>query len=87
MRAMARHGPHFSRPVYESLPWAYIICGVAALIASYLLAARGALSLLFGVLGLLCVVGGIVVLLRRRDYRALRSQYADPGSLTGKDER
>jgi hypothetical protein len=84
---MLRRGPHFSRPVYEGLPWVYIICGVAALIASYLLAARGALSLGVGLLGLLGVVAGIVVLLRRRDYRELRSQYADPDSLTGNEER
>jgi hypothetical protein len=83
---MPRPSPHFSRPVYEGLPWVYIIFGLGALIASYLVAARGVLSLLAGVLGLLCVVGGFVVVLRRRDYRALRSQYADPDSLGGDDE-
>ncbi len=85
MHVMARHIPHLSRPVYEGLPWAYIMFGLAALIASYLLAARGALSLVVGVLGLACVLGGVVVLLRRRDYRALRARYADPDSL-GNDE-
>jgi hypothetical protein len=83
---MPHSGPHFSRPLYEGLPWIYIILGLAALITSYLLAARGALSLLAGVLGLGCVIGGFVVLLRRRDYRALRSQYADPDSLRDNDE-
>jgi hypothetical protein len=83
---MPRSSPHFSRPVYEGLPWIYIICGLAALIASYLLAARGVLSLLVGMFGLACVVGGFVLLLRRRDYRALRSQYADPDFLNGSDE-
>jgi nitrate reductase gamma subunit len=83
---MPRSSPHFSRPVYEGLPWIYIIFGLAALIASYLLAARAVLSLLVGMLGLSCVVGGFVLLLRRRDYRALRSQYADPDSLSGSDE-
>jgi hypothetical protein len=38
-----------------------------------------------GVLGLAWVLGGVVVLLRRRDYRALRARYADPDSL-GNDE-
>ena len=85
MRAMAP--PHLSRPLYEVLPWAYICCGAAALIGSYLFAARAALSLAIGVPGLVSVVGGIVLLLRRRDYRALRSQYADPDSLRGEDER
>lgn len=84
---MARRSPHFSRPVYEGLPWFYIICGLAGLAASYLLAGRPFLSHTLGLMGLLCVVGGIVVLLRRRDYRALRSQYADPDSLSGSDER
>jgi len=83
---MPRPSPHLSRPVYEGLPWIYIISGLAALIASYLLAARGLLSLLVGMLGLACVVGGFVLLLRRRDYRALRSEYADPDSLSGSDE-
>ena len=83
---MPRPNPHFSRPVYEGLPWVYIILGLGALIGSYLLAARGVLSLLVGVLGLLSLVGGFVVVLRRRDYRALRSQYADPYSLGGDDQ-
>jgi len=83
---MPRPSPHFSRPVYEGLPWVYIICGLTALVASYLIAARGVLSLLVGLLGLACVVGGFVLLLRRRDYRALRSQYADPDFLSGSDE-
>ena len=83
---MPRSSPHFSRPVYEGLPWLYIISGLGALIASYLLAARAALSLLIGMLGLACVIGGFVLLLRRRDYRALRSQYADPDSLSRDDK-
>ena len=83
---MQRPSPHFSRPVYEGLPWVYIMFGLGALLASYLLAARGALSLLVGLLGLACVVGGFVLLLRRRDYRALRARYADPDSLSGNDE-
>jgi hypothetical protein len=79
--------PQFSRPVYEGLPWFYIICGLAVLLGSYLLAAHGVLSLLIGILGILLLLGGVVVLLRRRDYRELRSQYADPDSLSGKDKR
>ena len=82
---MQRPNPHISRPVYEGLPWLYIILGLVALLTSYLLA-RGTLSLLVGVLGLVCVVGGFALLLRRRDYRALRSQYADPDSLSADEE-
>ncbi len=84
---MQRPIPHFSRPVYEGLPWIYITFGLGALLASYLLAARAALSLLVGLLGLATVIGGFALLLRRRDYRALRSQYVDPDSLSGKNER
>ena len=54
---MPRPSPHLSRPVYEGLPWIYIISGIGALITSYLLAARGVLSLLVGMPGLVCVVG------------------------------
>ncbi len=69
--------PQFSRPVYEGLPWVYITCGLLILGGSYLLAAHGTVSLLAGIAGLLLVLGGVVVLLRRRDYRELRSQYPD----------
>lgn len=70
----------FSRPVYEGLPWFYIACGIAALVASYLMPS-GVLSLIVGLAGLLAVLGGVVILLRRRDYRALRSEYGDPDAL------
>jgi Flp pilus assembly protein TadB len=69
-----------SRPVYESLPWLYLACGVAACVGSYFLPA-GVLSLIVGFAGIAIVLGGVVILLRRRDYRELRSQYADPGAL------
>ena len=77
---MPRPGHRLSRPLYEGLPWIYVICGLAALVASYLSSHKG-LSLAVGVLGFLGVLGGVVVLLRRRDYRALRSQYGNQGSL------
>jgi len=78
--------PQFSRPVYEVLPWLYIICGLAVLACSYLLSAHGVLSLLAAIPGILLLLGGVVVLLRRRDYRALRSQYGGPESLGGSDK-
>ena len=76
---------HLSRPVYEGLPWFYMAFGLAALAVSYLLAARGALSLAIGLLGLVALVYGIVVFLRRRDFRALRSEYGNPDSLSDDD--
>ena len=84
---MQRHAPHFSRPVYEGLPWLYIICGLTALLGSYQLAPHGVLSLVVGLPGLVSVIAGIVVLLRRRDYRALRARYAEPDFFGLNDKR
>jgi membrane associated rhomboid family serine protease len=77
---MASSPQRLSRPVYEGLPWLYLACGIAALIASYLLSSR-VLSLLAGLIGLCGVLGGTVILMRRRDYREMRSHYANPDSL------
>jgi hypothetical protein len=71
---------HLSRPVYEGLPWFYMAFGLGALGVSYLLAARAALSHTIGLGGLAALVYGIVVFLRRRGYRALRSEYGNPDS-------
>ena len=76
---------HLSRPVYEGLPWFYMASGIAALAASYLLSAHGALSHALGLLGLVALVYGIVVFLRRRDFRALRSEYGNPDSINDED--
>ena len=35
---------------------------------------------------MLLLLGGVVVLLRRRDFRELRSQYGGPDSLGGSDK-
>ena len=71
-----------SRPLYEGLPWVYMACGVVALAGSYLLSSR-LLSLFLGLLGLAGLLGGSVIALRRRDYRQLRANYADPEQLSG----
>jgi hypothetical protein len=82
---MPRHAPRLSRPLYEGLPWLYMAGGIAAIIASYLLSASWILSLLVGMAGFIGLVGGIVVLLRRRDYRDLRSRYSNPGALADEE--
>jgi hypothetical protein len=69
---------HLSRPVYEGLPWLYIGGGVAALGVSYLIGDSHVLGLIVGLAGLAALLAGVVVLLRRRDYRQLRSQYGQP---------
>lgn len=86
---MTRTGKQrLSRPLYEGLPWIYVAGGVVALAFSYFCPYRG-LSIPISLIGLLAVLGGVVVLLRRRDYRAMRSEYgqADPtlSDLGGED--
>ena len=76
---------HLSRPVYEGLPWFYMAFGLGALAVSYLLAARAAVSLATGLVGLVALVYGIVLFLRRRGYRALSREYGNPDSL--KDDK
>ena len=78
---MKRTQMRLSRPLYEGLPWAYVACGLAALTGSYLISSR-LISLGLGLVGFLGLLGGIVVLLRRRDFRELRANYADPERLT-----
>jgi hypothetical protein len=70
---MSRAKP-LSRPIYEALPWLYILCGLVGLVASYLNPSR-LMSFLLGVPGLIAVIGGIVVALRRRDFRKMREDY------------
>jgi len=69
-----------SRPVYEGLPWVYLLCGVGLLIVSYLHRST-LLSVLLGLPGLGAVLAGVVVWLRRRAYRRLRAQYDAPHAL------
>jgi len=63
-----------SKPLYELLPYAYIGSGLAALVGSYFLQASVWADVVMA-LGILCVVGGVVVLLKRRDARASRTEY------------
>lgn len=64
--------------MYEGLPWLYIAGGLAGLAVSYLVGDSHTVGLLVGLAGLAALLGGVVVLLRRRDYRELRSQYGQP---------
>jgi hypothetical protein len=63
-----------SKPVYESLPYAYLGFGAGALGASFYLRASGWSNLMIGV-GLIALVGGLVLLLKRRDYRLQKRRY------------
>lgn len=61
--------------LYEGLPFVYMAVG-AALLAVAIYVGDGAWSLVLGLLGLSWVTGGLVVLLKRRDYRSSRSRTA-----------
>ncbi len=62
-----------SKPLYEALPYYYIGIGVAALIAS-LYVNYWYWPLICTVVGMIGLVAGLVVLLKRRDYRRSRSR-------------
>ena len=57
-----------SKPIYESLPYFYLLVGAAFLGASLYLNHWHWPTICFAV-GLVCLVAGLVVLLKRRDYR------------------
>jgi hypothetical protein len=63
-----------SKPVYESLPWVYALVGALLIAISYQLHS-GVVSLLLLIAGLLGLVGGAAVWLRRRDFRATHAEY------------
>ncbi len=63
-----------SRPLYETLPWAYMLLGAAALFGSYLWRAAGWSGLLAAG-GLLAMVLGLMLVLKRRDYRIQKRRY------------
>lgn len=73
MRGMS-DARRLSRPVYEALPWLYILSGLGGLAASYF-AESGLMSLALGLPGLVATIGGIVLVLRRRDFRKMRADY------------
>jgi len=77
---MSASHQRLSRPVYEGLPWAYLLGGLLALVASYF-QTSSTLSLVLGLPGFLVFLAGVVVLLRRRGYRRLRAQYDAPEAL------
>jgi hypothetical protein len=57
-----------SKPIYESLPYFYLLSGAVSLAASMYLNHWYWPTICF-IVGLGCLVAGLVVLLKRRDYR------------------
>ena len=77
-----------AKPIYESLPVAYLLGGVVMLALSYRYSASW-WSGLCAALGLVALVGGLTVWLHRRDYRATSADYRRRGKpvLNNEDER
>jgi hypothetical protein len=74
-----------SKPLYESLPWLYLLGGALLIGVSHQLHS-GALSVLLLIAGMLAVIGGAAIWLRRRDFRATRAEYwanDGPASVDG----
>lgn len=58
-----------SKPIYESLPYFYLVVGVLCLVAAMYVNHWYWPTICF-VTGVVCLVAGLVVLLKRRDARA-----------------
>jgi hypothetical protein len=63
-----------ANPLYESLPALYVLVGGLLLFGSYRLHS-GAVSMLLLIAGVLGLIGGVAVWLRRRDFRAANAEY------------
>jgi len=65
---------YLPRRLYELLPYVYVVVGFAACSASYLVSSAVASDLGFWV-GALAIVGGLMLILRRRSYRVDAARY------------
>ncbi len=63
-----------SRSLYESLPYVYMLAGFGAFAASFLWRAEVWSDLVAG-FGLIVLITGMVLALRRRDYRIQKRRY------------
>jgi hypothetical protein len=61
------------KPVYEALPYALLLAGLVLALAGYLSGAGWLQSSFLTVAGI-AAVAGLVLLLKRRDYRLSRSR-------------
>ena len=65
---------YLPRRLYEVLPYAYVVAGLLACIASYLATAASWSNWAFAA-GAIGIVAGFVLILRRRSYRVDESRY------------
>jgi len=63
-----------ARPVYEFLPYLYMLVGIVLLGAAWFIEMSALPSVLL-VVGVLSMMAGVVLWLRRRDYRTRQSEY------------
>jgi Flp pilus assembly protein TadB len=63
-----------ARPLYEFLPYLYMLVGVALLAAAWFIEISTLPSVLL-LVGVLAIMAGLVLWLRRRDYRTRQSEY------------
>jgi hypothetical protein len=63
-----------ARPVYEFLPYLYMLVGIGLLTAAWFVDVQ-TLPSIFMVVGALSLMGGLVLWLRRRDYRTRQAEY------------
>jgi hypothetical protein len=63
-----------ARPIYELLPYVYMTVGLALLGAAWVVETQTLPSVLM-VVGSLSLMAGLVLWLRRRDYRTRQSEY------------
>lgn len=63
-----------ARPIYEFLPYLYMLVGAALLGAAWMINVE-TLPSIFMVVGALSLLAGIVLWLRRRDYRTSQAEY------------
>ena len=63
-----------ARPIYEVLPYFYMLVGAVLLGAAWFVSAEKLPGIFMG-LGSLSLLAGIVLWLRRKDYRASQAEY------------
>jgi hypothetical protein len=61
------------KPLYESIPFQFVILGVAAIVAAFYVES-GYWPEVFAVAGVVLLVMGVMLLLRRKGYRSSRSR-------------
>lgn len=63
-----------ARPIYEFLPYLYMLVGLGLLGAAWIVELK-TLPSVFVVVGSLSLMAGLVLWLRRRDYRTRQAEY------------